>query len=98
VKAVDDMSRNSRRLGLGIMGFADMLYQLHIGYDSPEGYAMAENVMRTIQEEAHRTSQDLAKEKGVFPLYDLSIYKKLGSHAQHHGHHCSTDRIDLHVL
>jgi ribonucleoside-diphosphate reductase alpha chain len=78
VKAVDDMSRNSRRLGLGIMGFADMLYQLHVRYDSPEGYAMAESVMRTIQEEAHRTSQDLAAEKGVFPLYDLSIYKKLG--------------------
>ncbi|HEX5430055.1 MAG TPA: adenosylcobalamin-dependent ribonucleoside-diphosphate reductase [Patescibacteria group bacterium] len=78
VKAVDDMSRNSRRLGLGIMGFADMLYQMHIRYDSPEGYAMAESVMRTIQEEAHQTSQDLAKEKGVFPLYDLSIYKKLG--------------------
>ncbi|MBX4204913.1 MAG: adenosylcobalamin-dependent ribonucleoside-diphosphate reductase [Candidatus Doudnabacteria bacterium] len=78
VKAVDDMSRNSRRLGLGIMGFADMLYQLHIGYDTQEGFAMAESVMRTIQEEAHKTSQDLAKEKGVFPLYDLSIYKKLG--------------------
>lgn len=78
VKAVDEMSRNSRRLGLGIMGFADMLYQLHIRYDSTEGYAMAESVMRAIQEEAHNTSQDLAKEKGVFPLYDLSIYKKLG--------------------
>ena len=78
VKAVDEMARNSRRLGLGIMGFADMLYQLKLRYDSPEGYDMAEQVMRTIQEEGHKTSQDLAKEKGVFPLYDLSIYKKLG--------------------
>lgn len=78
VKAVDDMSRNSRRLGLGVMGFADMLYQLHVGYDSEEGYKTAEDVMRAIQEEAHRTSQDLAEEKGVFPHYNLSVYKKLG--------------------
>ncbi len=78
VKAVDDMAKNSRRVGLGVMGFADMLYQLRTGYDSAEGYKIAEDVMRAIQEEAHRTSQALAEEKGVFPLYNLSIYKKLG--------------------
>lgn len=78
VKAVDDMAKNSRRVGLGVMGFADMLYQLRTGYDSAEGYKIAEDVMRCIQEEAHRTSQALAEEKGVFPLYNLSIYKKLG--------------------
>lgn len=78
VKAVDDMSRNSRRIGLGVMGFADMLYQLHTRFDSDEGYKAAEDVMRAIQEEAHRTSQALALEKGVFPHYNLSIYKKLG--------------------
>lgn len=78
VKAVDDMAKNSRRVGLGVMGFADMLYQLHARYDSAEGYKIAEDVMRCIQEEAHRTSQALAEEKGVFPLYNLSIYKKLG--------------------
>ncbi|MBI4049357.1 MAG: adenosylcobalamin-dependent ribonucleoside-diphosphate reductase [Candidatus Doudnabacteria bacterium] len=78
VKAVDDMAKNSRRIGLGVMGFADMLYQLHVRYDSAEGYKVAEDVMRAIQEEAHRTSQALAEEKGVFPLYNLSIYKKLG--------------------
>ena len=78
VKAVDDMAKNSRRIGLGVMGFADMLYQLNVRYDSDAGYKVAEDVMRCIQEEAHRTSQALAEEKGVFPLYNLSIYKKLG--------------------
>lgn len=78
VKAVDDMSRNSRRVGLGVMGFADLLYQIGVRYDSEQGYKTAEDVMRAIQEEAHRTSHDLAEEKGVFPLYDKSVYKKLG--------------------
>lgn len=65
----------NRRIGLGIMGFADLLYALEIPYNSKEGFEMAEKVMKIIQEEAHLTSEKIAKEKGVFPNYHLSVYK-----------------------
>jgi ribonucleoside-diphosphate reductase alpha chain len=60
------------------MGFADMLYQLGIAYNSEEGIRTAELVMSTIQQASHEMSQELAEERGVFPNYDLSIYKEKG--------------------
>ncbi len=78
VPEVQEMSRNTRRLGLGVMGYADMLYQLGIRYDSPEGFAAGELVMKTIQEEAHRTSQALAEEKGEFPHWRESTWYEQG--------------------
>lgn len=77
-KRVNDVAKANRRLGLGIMGFADMLLKLRVPYNSAEGRQIAETVMKTIQEEAHKTSQELAEEKGVFPNYDLSVYKEQG--------------------
>jgi len=76
VKKVTDLARKNRRIGLGIMGFADMLFQLGIKYNSEEGYATAEKVMSVIQESAHRMSQELAEEKDVFPNYLKSIFAK----------------------
>ena len=76
VERVNKVFRGNRRLGLGIMGFADMLYLLDIKYDSKEGFAMAEKVMKTISSEAKSMSQDLAKEKGEFPNFKLSIHKE----------------------
>lgn len=79
--AVDRVQRTAignRRLGLGIMGFADLLYQLKIGYNTPEGFAMAERVMAIIQEESHRQSEVLGQEKGVFSNWNLSIYAPQG--------------------
>ncbi|MGB9608783.1 MAG: adenosylcobalamin-dependent ribonucleoside-diphosphate reductase, partial [Minisyncoccia bacterium] len=78
VPQLKEMAENNRRIGLGIMGFADMLYQLNIPYNSPQGIKLAEKVMKTITDEAHKMSQILAKEKGVFPNWHLSIYKKKG--------------------
>lgn len=78
VPEVQEMSRNTRRVGLGVMGYADMLYQLGIRYDSPEGFATGELVMQTIQEEAHHTSVRLAEEKVEFPLWGESTWAKLG--------------------
>jgi len=78
VDKVNKVFRGNRRIGLGVMGFADMLYQLEIRYNSPEGFKIAEAVMKCIQEEAHKMSQELAEEKGVFPNWNLSIYKKQG--------------------
>jgi ribonucleoside-diphosphate reductase alpha chain len=78
VREVQEMSKNSRRLGLGVMGYADMLYQLGIRYDSAEGFATAEVVMRTIQDESHNTSVALAAEKGEFPLWAESTWHDQG--------------------
>ncbi|HXF44425.1 MAG TPA: adenosylcobalamin-dependent ribonucleoside-diphosphate reductase [Candidatus Paceibacterota bacterium] len=76
VKAVTELAQKNRRIGLGIMGFADMLYQLGVKYNSREGYAVAERVMGAIQETAHEASQELAREKGPFPNFRHSIYAK----------------------
>lgn len=72
---VNNVSKDNRRIGLGIMGFADMLYKLGIGYNTSEGFVMAEKVMKTIQDSAHEMSQELAQEKGLFKNYDHSVYK-----------------------
>lgn len=76
VEQVTQMAIKNRRIGLGVMGFADLLYQLGIQYNSPEGYKMAERIMTVVQEEAHKMSQKLAKEKGEFPNWKLSIFSK----------------------
>lgn len=76
VPQVTDMAKKNRRIGLGIMGFADMLFQLGIQYDSKEGIATAEKVMRFIGKESHKMSRQLAKEKGVFPNYKKSVFAK----------------------
>ena len=73
---VNKVFRDNRRLGLGIMGFADMLYLLRIKYDSKEGFAMAEKIMKIISQESKKMSIELAKEKGEFPNFKLSIYKE----------------------
>lgn len=78
VKEVQEMSQNSRRIGLGVMGYADMLYELGIRYDSPKGLETAELAMETIQEAAHQTSVALADEKGVFPLWHESTWAEAG--------------------
>ena len=65
-----------RRIGLGIGGWADMLLELGIPYDSNEALDLAEKVMKTIQETAVDETEKLAKIRGVFPLFKDSIYKK----------------------
>ncbi|NLX78065.1 MAG: vitamin B12-dependent ribonucleotide reductase [Clostridiaceae bacterium] len=72
---IDKMTRGTRKIGLGVMGWADMLLKLGIPYDSEEAIALAEKIMGFIREEARRKSMEIAKVKGVFPYYDKSIYK-----------------------
>lgn len=74
VREVQEMSRNTRRLGLGVMGYADMLYQMNVRYDSDRGFETGELVMKTIQEESHKTSVALAAEKSEFPLWEDSTW------------------------
>ena len=65
----------NRKIGLGVMGWADMLINLNISYDSKEALRLAEMVMSFVQEEADKASEEIAKRKGVFSTYDKSIYK-----------------------
>lgn len=72
---IDKMTRGTRKIGLGVMGWADMLLKLKIPYDSNQAIDLAEEVMSFIQNEAREKSIEIAKIKGVFPYYDKSIYK-----------------------
>ncbi|MHB8422417.1 MAG: adenosylcobalamin-dependent ribonucleoside-diphosphate reductase [Leptospirales bacterium] len=74
------VNQGTRRIGLGIMGFARMLMMLEIPYDSEEGLEMAEKVMSFIRDEAERTSQDLAKVHGPFPYFEGVGTRKRNSH------------------
>jgi ribonucleoside-diphosphate reductase alpha chain len=65
---------NIRRIGLGVGGWADMLVELGIPYDSEEALTLASEVMEFINEEGHKESQKLAAERGAFPMWKLSIY------------------------
>ncbi|MBU2496771.1 MAG: hypothetical protein KJ767_01790 [Nanoarchaeota archaeon] len=74
IPKVEETVLKHRRIGLGVMGFADMLIQLGIAYDSEEALQVAEIVMKIINDEAKETSKELAREKGVFPAFSLSKY------------------------
>lgn len=64
----------NRKIGLGVMGWADMLVQLGIPYNSSEAVKLGEGVMGFIQEKAHQASSEMAKKRGKFPNWGKSIY------------------------
>jgi ribonucleoside-diphosphate reductase alpha chain len=78
IEQVKIMTRSIRRIGLGIMGFADALLDMEIGYNTDEGIKIAEEVMEFIQRESDIASVELAKKRGVFPAFEGSIYDKPG--------------------
>jgi len=71
---IKERTRETRKIGLGVMGFADMLLQLGIPYNSEKGLDTASDIMGFISDEALKASQELAAERGVFPAYEGSIY------------------------
>jgi len=68
----------NRKIGLGVMGFAHLLYKMSVPYDSEEAVSILEKIMKFIQKEARLASSNLAKSRGVFPNFDISIYKDKG--------------------
>jgi ribonucleoside-diphosphate reductase alpha chain len=75
---IDRMSRGNRRIGLGVMGFADLLIKLGITYDSEEGLAFAERMMKFVDDEAWEESRALADERGVMPNFEGSRHEARG--------------------
>ncbi|MDP6539626.1 MAG: adenosylcobalamin-dependent ribonucleoside-diphosphate reductase [Planctomycetota bacterium] len=75
---IDNMSKTTRRIGLGVMGFADALYKLGIPYNSEEGAEFGQRVMEVLNDESHLASEILGEERGVFPAWEGSDWQKQG--------------------
>ena len=71
---ISEKVRTNRKIGLGVMGFADMLYALRVPYDSEKGLELGEKVMRFVQEEGRNASAVLAEERGAFPAFAESVF------------------------
>jgi len=75
---IDRMAHGNRKIGLGVMGFADMLIRLTIPYNSEEALRTGEGIMKFIREKGWQRSEELARERGVFPNYPGSRYDTAG--------------------
>ncbi len=75
---IAETTRKSRKIGLGVMGWAEMLIKLGIPYDSEEAVKLGEKVMKFINDESHRASMKLAEKRGVFPAWEGSEWWKKG--------------------
>ncbi|MEP7204606.1 MAG: adenosylcobalamin-dependent ribonucleoside-diphosphate reductase [Candidatus Saccharibacteria bacterium] len=85
IEKVRKMTRSIRRIGLGIMGLADTLLALELGYNTDEGVAMSARIMKFIQDESDNASVDLALTRGVFPAFEGSIYDREGEISPRNG-------------
>jgi ribonucleoside-diphosphate reductase alpha chain len=75
LEQVDEMVKANRRVGLGVMGWADLLFTLGIPYDSEEALDLAERLMAFVKDRGHDQSARLAEERGPFPHWGRSIYR-----------------------
>ena len=74
VQKIRDMVTSTRRIGVGVMGFADALFKLGVKYDSEEGIVWAEKIMKFVTESAREATQELGLTRGTFPLWEKSVY------------------------
>src|SRR6185369_2984341 len=79
LQQIHDMTHANRKIGLGVMGWADMLILLGIPYSSDEAVKLGKKVMKFINDEGHLASQQLGKIRGSFPNYKGSIFDKKGA-------------------
>ncbi|HWS24020.1 MAG TPA: adenosylcobalamin-dependent ribonucleoside-diphosphate reductase [Anaerolineales bacterium] len=78
IDKIDKVVKGNRKVGLGVMGWADVLAKMGVVYGSEASLKLAEKVMRTIQKAAWETSEALGKEKGNFPNFKGSLWEKRG--------------------
>jgi ribonucleoside-diphosphate reductase alpha chain len=75
LKEIEKMTKANRKIGLGVMGFADMLIKLGVPYDSEDALKLAEKIMNFVTEEARKKSVGLGEERGSFLNFDKSVWK-----------------------
>jgi len=75
LKEIEQITLANRKIGLGVMGFADMLIKLGVPYDTEEALNLGQQVMEFIETEGHRKSVELGEERGSFPNFEGSIWK-----------------------
>jgi ribonucleoside-diphosphate reductase alpha chain len=73
---IEEITKGNRKIGLGVMGFSDMLIKRGVRYDTDEGLKAAEELMKFINQEGHKMSAELGKEKGSFPNFHGSTLEK----------------------
>lgn len=74
LKEIHDLAHTIRRVGLGVMGWADLLVRLGVPYNTPQGVELGRRVMEFVNEEARIASEKLAEDRGVFPAWEESIW------------------------
>lgn len=71
---IEEVTKGMRRVGLGVMGFADMLITLSVPYNGPEAVDLAKKIMQFVDDEARAASEQLAITRGAFPFFEKSLY------------------------
>jgi len=83
LEAIEQATLANRKIGLGVMGFADMLFRLGISYTSPQAVVMARKLMRFVRAESLAASAELAVTRGAFPNFERSIHASAGRPLRH---------------
>ena len=79
LKKIEETTKSNRKIGLGVMGFADMLILMGVRYDSDEAIQAAEQIMRFVLERSRQSSEKLAEKRGAFPNFSGSVFSVPGA-------------------